>query len=443
MEVKVTSKEYYDFREEENTRQVSLLTLLKGALKRWKIILLTGIVLGGILGSYKILSIHSKKEAMIEDYDTYVSRRDAYRASIKEYKVMVKALQEQIEEKLSYMDSSIRMNLDAYNVPMATADFTVTSDKKLTSDQLAAIRTGLYNEVNFGTSIEEVAKKHDLSSTALRELITVKIATNGPTIRFTVRGTDEETAVSVREELIAELEKKRPELVKAFGDFTLKRFNDSVIVGYDSETFSFQEKQNDALTKLQTSAYTAQNQSNQLTKPVAVPQYSKKYMLAGGIKMGIVGLAGGIVLALAAVIASMISKGVIFSADEIDGEFGIRNLGDLSNTKLDKAAEKLDYISAGIDNYVKDSKAKVAFIGQAEEGKVRELIDTLSKRIRSSAEFVYLPNVLSNADSLRKLPDADGVVLVEEIGKSDYMNARKEIAVAAESGSELIGTVYM
>ena len=439
----MTSKEYYDFREEENTRQVSLLTLLKGALKRWKIILLTGIVLGGILGSYKILSIHSKKEAMIEDYDTYVSRRDAYRASIKEYKVMVKALQEQIEEKLSYMDSSIRMNLDAYNVPMATADFTVTSDKKLTSDQLAAIRTGLYNEVNFGTSIEEVAKKHDLSSTALRELITVKIATNGPTIRFTVRGTDEETAVSVREELIAELEKKRPELVKAFGDFTLKRFNDSVIVGYDSETFSFQEKQNDALTKLQTSAYTAQNQSNQLTKPVAVPQYSKKYMLAGGIKMGIVGLAGGIVLALAAVIASMISKGVIFSADEIDGEFGIRNLGDLSNTKLDKAAEKLDYISAGIDNYIKDSKAKVAFIGQAEEGRVRELIDTLSKRIRSSAEFVYLPNVLSNADSLRKLPDADGVVLVEEIGKSDYMNARKEIAVAAESGSELIGTVYM
>ena len=32
---------------------------------------------------------------------------------------------------------------------------------------------------------------------------------------------------------------------------------------------------------------------------------------------------------------------------------------------------------------------------------------------------------------------------LEEIGKSDYMNARKEIAVAAESGSELIGTVYM
>ena len=82
-------------------------------------------------------------------------------------------------------------------------------------------------------------------------------------------------------------------------------------------------------------------------------------------------------------------------------------------------------------------------MGQADANKIGALIDSLSKKVRSSAEFVYLPNVLSNADSLRKLPDADGVVLVEEIGKSDYMNARKEIAVAAESGSELIGTVYM
>ena len=443
MEVKVTSKEYYDFREEENTRQVSLLTLLKGALKRWKIILLAGVVLGCILGSYKILSIHSKKEAMIEDYDTYVSKRDAYRTSIKEYKVMIKALQEQIEEKLSYMDSSIRMNLDAYNVPMATADFTVTSDKKLTSDQLAAIRTGIYNEVFFGKSSDEVAKKHDLDPTALRELITVKIATSGPTIRFTVRGTDEETAVAVREDLIAEVEKKRPELVKAFGNFTLKRFNDSIIVGYDSETFSFQEKQNDALTKLQTSAYTAQNQSNQLTKPVAVPQYSKKYMLSGGIKMGIVGLVGGIALALAAVIASLIAKGVIFSAEEVDGEFGLCNLGDLSDTKLEKADDKLDYISAGIDNYIKDSKAKVAFVGQADANKVGALMDSLSKKVRSSAEFVYLPDLLVNAASLRKLPDVDSVVLVEEIGRSDYMNARKEIALIAGSGREIIGTVYM
>ena len=36
----VTQKEYYDFREEENTRQVSILALVRGALKKWKIILL-------------------------------------------------------------------------------------------------------------------------------------------------------------------------------------------------------------------------------------------------------------------------------------------------------------------------------------------------------------------------------------------------------------------
>ena len=439
----VTSKEYYDFREEENTRQVSLWTLLKGALKRWKIILLAGIVLGCILGAYKIFSIHSQKEAMIEDYETYVAKRDAYRTSIADYKVVVKTLQQQVKEKLNYMDKSIRMNLDIYNVPMATADFNVTSDKKLTTNQIAAIRTGIYNEVYFGGCLDEVAKKHDMSATDLRELITVKIAASGTTIRITVRGTDVETAVATREDILAELEKKRPELVKTFGEFTLDKFNESVIIGYDAESFSFQEKQNDSLTKLQTSAYTAQNQSNQLTKPVAVPQYSKKYMLAGGVKMGIVGLIGGMLLALAAVIAAMISKGVIFTTEEIDGEYGLRNLGDLSGTKPDKAADKMDYIGAGIDNYVKDRKVKIAVVGQADAGKVEAFLKALSGKVRSSAEFVYLPNVLTNAASLRKLPEADSVLLVEEIGKSDYMNARKEIAVVAESGREIMGSVYL
>lgn len=45
----VTQKDYYDYREEENTRQVSLMRLLRCALMRWKMILLAGIVLGALL----------------------------------------------------------------------------------------------------------------------------------------------------------------------------------------------------------------------------------------------------------------------------------------------------------------------------------------------------------------------------------------------------------
>ena len=36
----------------------------------------------------------------------------------------------------------------------------------------------------------------------------------------------------------------------------------------------------------------------------------------------------------------------------------------------------------------------------------------------------------------------DGVIVTAEIGKTDFLLARKEVALIAESGKELLGTVY-
>ena len=118
----MTKKEYYDFREEENTRQVSLFLLVRNALKSWKLILLVGLILGCLFGSYKILSIHSKKDAMIEEYDTYVAKRDAYKKSIQEYKQTVGDLQNRIDKRIDYIQNSPKMQLDAHNAPSASCE---------------------------------------------------------------------------------------------------------------------------------------------------------------------------------------------------------------------------------------------------------------------------------------------------------------------------------
>lgn len=438
----MTQKEYYDFREDENTRHVSLVCLLKSAFKRWKIILIAGIIIGCLLGGYKIFSIHSKKDAMTEEYNTYVSKMDAYKESLKEYRQTVKDLQTQINAKLSYFENSIKMNLDTQNVPMATADITISSSKNLTTEGLAAIKNSIYNEIVFGESVNTVAKKYDISPTSLRELITCKMSTTGPTVRITVRALDEETAVKYRDDLLEELNKKVGTMQKALGAFEIQAFNKSVMTGYDAELSTFQEKQHTSITTLESAAYTAQNQSNQLSKPVAVPQYSKKYMLVNGIKMGIVGLVGGIILAAAAVIAFLLRKGVIFTPDEIDGEFGIRTLSDLSAVKADKAEKELDYILARIENAMKEGASRVAVVGLASSKKIEQLTKALNKRTGASIRFIHVPDILGNAASLRELKKADGVVLMEEIGKSDYLGIRKEIAVIADSGKEIIGSVY-
>ena len=439
----MTQKEYYDFREDENTRHVSLVCLLKSAAKRWKIILLAGIILGCLFGGYKIFSIHSKKDAMIEEYDTYINKLDAYKESLREYKQTVKDLQTQINAKLTYFESSIKMNMDTQNVPMATADIGVTSTRSLKADDIAGIKNAIYNEVVFGDSANAVAEKYDdITATGLRELITCKMAASGPTLRITVRALDEETAAKYRDDLLVELGKKVLTMEKALGSFQIEAFNKGVMTGYDSELSTFQEKQHASVTTLESAAYTAQNQSNQLSKPVAVPQYSKKNMLISGIKIGAVGFAGGIILAIAAVIALLIQKGVIFTSDEIDGEFGIRTLAEFSDMKPEEAEKELDYVLARIENAMKEGASVIAVIGQASADQKDRLTKALNDRAGSSVNFIHIPDILENAESVRELKKADGVVLMEEIGKSDYLGVRKEIAVIADSGIEIVGSVY-
>ena len=49
---------------------------------------------------------------------------------------------------------------------------------------------------------------------------------------------------------------------------------------------------------------------------------------------------------------------------------------------------------------------------------------------------------MTDAKSLKSLTSVDGVILSEEIGKSDYTTVRREVAIVAESGNEIIGTIY-
>ena len=400
----MTKKEYYDFREEENTRQVNLFLLVRNALKGWKLILLAGVILGCLFGGYKILSIHSNKEAMIEDYDTYAAKRDAYKKSIQEYKQSVADLQTRM------------------------------------------IKTAIYNEILFGDSLSPLAEKYGVSLVNLREMIMAKTPSVGSAMRLVVHNDTLESSEALREDIIKVIESKHNDLAKAFGDYKMEVFNRSTEYAMDSDVITYQDKQNEALSKLQTQAYTAQNQSTQLVKPTSVQQYSKKYMLKSGIKMGVIGLIGGCILAMAALMFLMIQKGVIFAAEEIDGEYGLRKLADFSAGGKQEDGNTIDYILARLENYVGDRKdMKVGVTGLAGAARLEALTGDLNKAAGASANpirFVFLPDLMGNAASLRNLRNADGVILVEEIGKSEFMKVRQEIALIADSEREILGTVY-
>ena len=443
----MTKKEYYDFREEENTRQVNLFMLVRNALKSWKLILLAGVILGCLFGSYKILSIHSKKDAMIEEYDTYVAKRDAYKKSIQEYKQSVADLQTRIDNRIEYVQNSPKMQMNATNAPSAICEIKISNVAKgtLKSDDFTMIKTAITNEVLLGDSLRQVADDHEIPITDLREMIMIKAPGVGSALRMIVHAQTLEESEALREDILKVIDAKHKDFANAFGEYKFEVFNRSTEYALDSDVVTYQDKQNEALSKLQTEAYTAQNQSTQLVKPTPVQQYSKKYMLASGIKMGVIGLIGGCVLVLAAIMFLMIQKGVIFHADEIDGEYGLRKLADFSDGSK-AAGNTIDYIIARLENYVGDRKdLKIGVTGLVGEARLASLAGNLDKAAAASKNpirFVCLPDLMTNADSLRSLRNVDGVILAEEIGKSEYMKVRQEIALIADGDREILGTVY-
>lgn len=444
----MTQKEFYDFREENNTRQVSLLRLVKGALKNWKLILLAGILLGGLLGSYKVFTIRSQKDTMIEEYDNYKAKLDAYKTSIKDYKTSIADYQESIASLSDYCENSPKMKMDAYHCPTATLDLKVAApaDGSITEDEITAVKNALYNEVYFGNTLNEVASKRGMTVSDLRELVTFKLTSTGSTMRLTVISENEEEAEAIRDDVLSALETKHKAIAAAMGDYSIKVFNKGTQTITDTSLQSYQQKQQDALAKLQTTCYTAQNQSTNLVKPPAVPQYSKKYMLMNGIKMAVVGFAGGIILAMIVLMARIVQKGVILTPDEIDGEYGLRTLADLSGKSAAQKTEMADYALARIGNVLgKDRDHRIGIVGTAADKRLESLAGILNKKSAASGSgnaFVHISGIMTDAEALKSAAGMDEIILAEEIGKSDYETVRKEIALIAESGKPILGTVY-
>ena len=443
----VTQKEYYDYREDENTRQVSLSKLMRCALMRWKVILLAGIILGGLLGSYKILSIHSKKDQMIKEYDAYKTKLETYNSSVEQYKKTISSYQKSVNDRIDYINNSPKMNLNFASCPSAFTELSITStgEAALSTTAINSIMNAVSDEVSYGDAMTRVAENHEMSSEFMRELISVKLLATGSVVRVTVHGEDTEQARAVRDELIDIILNEKVKGLAPLGNFELTVVNEGVANVFDAEIQLYQAQQKEALSKLQTQLNNAINQSNGLTKPTAVDQYSKKYMLKNGIKLGIVGFAAGIILALAAVLVMIIQKGVVLSPEEIDGEFGLKTLADFTDKETDEAA-KLDFMMARIENCMAGKAGgEIGIVGSVSDELIEKLASELNGKAadaKDSLKFSAVPAFNKDAQAFRRLKELSGVILAEQIGKSDYIAIRKEVALIAESGRDLVGTVY-
>ena len=106
---------------------------------------------------------------------------------------------------------------------------------------------------------------------------------------------------------------------------------------------------------------------------------------------------------------------------------------------LDYMLARLESCTAGMDN------KEIGIAGTISGKKLSALAEKLNKQTSGSKNglsFTGLSNIAKDAESYRKLRKMNGVIIAEEVGRSSYNEIRNEIGLIADSGAELLGTVY-
>ena len=344
------------------------------------------------------------------------------------------------------MQTAPAMQIDPYNCPIATAQLRVvpSGENGVESNDVYSLLYSIYDDIYYGDTSMIVAEKQNMNSANLNELLYLRIYPQGGNMTVVVRGVDEAHAESIRDDLL-DVVMSRKNLFSNFGNYDIEVYGKGTQTVVEPNLKTLQETSTDSLTKMQTSLRTSQNQLSQLVKPASVPQYSKKFMLKNGIKLGIVGFAGGACLMAIALICLVLYRGAILSTDEIDGEFGLRTLADYSDGKsqdeagLDYMLARLESCTAAMDN------KEIGIAGTISGKKLNALAEKLNKQTSGSKNGLSctgLSNIAKDAESYRKLRKMNGVIIAEEVGRASYNEIRNEIGLIADSGAELLGTVY-
>ncbi|MDO5439881.1 MAG: hypothetical protein Q4F09_07660, partial [Erysipelotrichaceae bacterium] len=392
-------------------------------------------------------------------YSAYETQLEAYKRQQSDIRSQVISLQARIADRQQYYSKSVKMQLDPtacpqafveINIDVPEASASIPSESKTGIYKLTSIMKAYYDDILFGTATKELADKYGMEVPYFSELIYPMYDYYTSSIRIQVRYTDEETAGKILDDVLEIMQRKTDTYREIFGDFDFNIYIKDTVTIPDFDLSTNQMQKATELTTLQNAVNNAINSQANLTIPNPVKPYSRKQLLKDGIKFAIVGGIGGCFLMLLFLMCAAIMRGKIFTPDEIDGAYGLRNLASFAYGNTGRLQEDIDHALAQIEYMAPSADGKrIALVGTVGDKKLAAMRKLLSDRqaLVKDPETVFtfsaVPQILSDAAALRVLRKFDGYILVEEVGKSEYRSVQKEVLLLTETGKEILGTIYI
>lgn len=472
-----------NYRDEQ---EIDLIDLCRQILKKWKLITafaLIGLVVGSTVGyvkSAKVIEVETgetvvDQAAVASDINSLKGKLSD--REITEVEMAVNAYNyynKLYANKEKYINSSIRMQLDADKVPTMVASYLISNYYKVSYPEISEVNdinnivAVYYKTLNDEKVIGKVADAlgNGVAENYVKELYSVGLEANS-ILNITVTARNEEECREVLDVLTQELEAQIPTATELY-EHDIEYLNTYFSLNVNTGILSEQQTQVDALKNLQNVMLTVGNaltadqkalytklidgDTSDETEVIEVEvqpeeteavESEKTVVRSFDIKYAMLGLLAGAFIVIMWVCLKYVLSQTIKTKDDISELFKVPVLGIMK----DGEDGELGMITAGVGLGAQKAELKKLYaISTSGDAIVSTISNKVVDAVKQNYEELSIEcgkSVLTDPSSLAKLAESEGLIMIEKLRTSKYENIAKELEIAKSYGVKVLGCVIV
>lgn len=441
------------------TVELSMKELLIVLLRKWWVLVICAVVVGGVYG---INSYFSRRNSLDELQRRYDVDMTAYNQDIRSKENVIRYLSEKVKATEAYNNDSILMQIDPFNMNVAhltavvSLSTTDTSTRSAAAESQQASIAAVYASLVDGAPIDQLFETDVLNRYPefyLRELISAELPkeSNKNVLSLSVTGYDGIDPLKVVNKLFSYLKSRQnslsalsvPHDLASLEAYAVSESNDELAKQLSEKRESLAQDTAEIKKLEESIGKIRQN------KPV-MPS-----LLRGSLKSALIaGIVAIIVMAFVIVI-NYIALIPIQTDEQIQSQLGIRYLKGGLFKKSSFIGRWGDRLS-GVDALASDQKVKDivhANIREATHGKYNTVLVTgtmdqrvmeilageLQQAVGNGTTFIAAGDVSNSAAAVEALESSDAVLLAERIGGSRLKRVSRVVERVQQSNKDIIG----
>lgn len=396
----------------------------------------------------------------------------SYRAKKEFQTKQIANLEARIAAEEEYQSKSIMMNLNPYDLYIATRQYFVTTDYQINpntsfqdTDYTASVLSA-YKNVNKTDDLYHYVKNKagvkGLTSRGYGELVLITSDPETSFLTVAVYGESREMVDSLMKYTCRGILRHKDEFTASIAPHEIVKTKDVTERTYSEMVAKNQHKMRKDLAKVAKRLHKLQKEKVKvkLKGPRIIPA-STPSVLRSLIKYCILGIFVGLILGLLWFFVWFFLKGFIGGSRRLQFQYGLRALGQyekpLKKTVIvDRIVDYLEgveendrnketafkYAAGNMRNYLGEKEETVLLVGTAPSDQMEEVKEQLSESMETP-KVAVCGDITRDPDALKKISDEGPVVLIVEKFATQKTELEKELTILRNLEKEITGAIMV